>query len=458
VIEPGYISAAHHEVLNDHLKRCENREIRRLMVFMPPQHGKSTGVSKGLVSHWIGTFPDEPVILASYGQSWAEHWGREVRGVLQEYGPEIFGISVRQDSHAAGRWQIDAHKGGMTAVGIGGATTGRGAGLFVLDDVVKDQEEARSPVIQQRNIDWYQTVVKTRLAQNGVIVLIMTRWHENDLAGYLLRTEPHAWEVLSLPALAEANDPLGRQPGEALWPEKYSADYLNEIRYGAVDPETGQRKGGTTAYWFNAMYQQRPTEEEGGKFKRHWWQRYTLGELPGKPSAGFNAIDTAGYDTKTTGDYAVIHSACRLGPNIYSTNLQRGHWEFPELVQRAKNAHAENGWPVLIEDVPWSKPLQQSLRAAGLPVIPFAPGGHNKEARADAIAPTVEAARWYLPLGAGWVDDLIEECAAFPHGAHDDQVDTVSMLGFRLVVGAPLLPRQAVIAGNRVVTQGYRKI
>lgn len=456
IIDPSYIRADHIELLNDYLMKAERREIRRLMIFMPPQHGKSTTTSKGFASHWIGTFPDEPVILASYGADWAEHWGREVRSVITEYGQEIWDISVRQDSKAAGRWQVEGHKGGMTAVGIGGATTGRGAGLFLIDDPIKDQEEARSAVIQQRNIDWYQTVVKTRVAQNGCIVLMVTRWHENDLPGFLLRTEPHAWEVLSLPALAEANDPLNRQPGEALWPEKYSADYLNEIRYGAIDPETGQRKGGTTAYWFNAMYQQRPTEEEGGKFKRHWWQWYTLGQLPSQPITGFNAVDTAGYDTKTTGDYAVIHSACRIGNGIYSTNLQRGHWEFPELVQRARNAHAENGWPLLIEDVPWSKPLQQSLRAAGLPVIPFAPGGHSKEARADAVAPTIEAARWHLPIGVSWAEDLIEEAASFPNGAHDDQVDTVSMLGLKMLQMP--IPTRAVMDRAPVTTarKGYR--
>lgn len=440
VIDPSYIRADHIELLNDYLMKAERREIRRLMIFMPPQHGKSTTTSKGFAAHWIGSFPDEPVILASYGQDWAEHWGREVRSVMTEYGQEIFGLAVRQDSKAAGRWQIEDHKGGMTAVGIGGATTGRGAGLFLIDDPIKDQEEARSAVIQQRNIDWYQTVVKTRVAQNGCIVLMVTRWHENDLPGFLLRTEGHAWTVLSLPALAENNDPLRREPGEALWPAKYSADYLNEIRHGAIDPETGQRKGGTTAYWFNAMYQQRPTEEEGGKFKRHWWGRYTLGQMPGQPITGYNIIDTAGYDTKKTGDYAVIHSACRVGRDIYSTNLQRGHWEFPELSQRAENAYLENNWPLLVEDVPWAKPLIQSLRSKGLPVIAFAPGGHSKEARADAVAPNIEAGQWFLPIGASWVDEFIEEMAAFPNGAHDDQVDTVSMGGLKMLPRSPAPP------------------
>jgi predicted phage terminase large subunit-like protein len=459
VIDPTYIRADHLELLNDYLLRCERREIRRLMIFMPPQHGKSTTTSKGFASHWIGSFPDEPVLLASYGQSWAEHWGRETRDVLEEYGGAIWGLNVRQDSKAAGRWQLEGHKGGMTAVGIGGSLTGRGAGLLLMDDVVKDQEEARSPVIQQRNIDWYQSVAKTRLAQNGVQVLIMTRWHENDLAGYLLRTEGHAWTVLMLPALAEReDDALERVRGAALWPDKFDAGYLEEIRFGARDPETGQRKGGTTAYWFNAMYQQRPTEEEGGRFKRHWWQFYT--DLPAKPISGFNAIDTAGYDTKPQGDYAVIHSACRLGPNLYSTNLQRGHWEFPELAQRARNIQAENGWPLLIEDVPWAKPLIQSLRQLGCSVVPFAPGGHSKEARADAVSPFVEAARWFVPIGASWVDDFIEEHASFPNGVHDDQVDTTSMLGLRLLQSP--LPTMAQRQSNPVrrvpVASGWRGV
>lgn len=439
VTDPSYVRAAHLELLNEYLLKCERREIRRLMIFMPPQHGKSTTTSKGFAAHWMGMFPDEPVILASYGQDWAEHWGREVRGLMQEYGEEVFGLKVRQDSKAAGRWQLEGRKGGMTAVGIGGSMTGRGAGLALLDDPVKDQEEARSPIIQQRNIDWYQTVLKTRLAQNGVIVLIMTRWHENDLAGYILRTEGHAWTVLNLPAIAEDGDMMGRQVGEALWELKYSRNYLDEIRYGAIDPESGQRKGGTTSYWFNAMYQQRPTEEEGGRFKRHWWQWYTLGQLPGTPMQGVNAIDTAGYDTKTTGDYAVVHSACKVGPDVFTTNIQRGHWEFPELIQRARNAQLENGWPILVEEVPWSKPVIQALRNHGCMVIAFKIGGHSKEARADGGAvPYVEAGRWYVPVGAVWVDEFIEEHAAFPNGVHDDQVDTTSMIGLRFFGERPL--------------------
>lgn len=455
VIDPSYLRPDHIDLLNDYLMQCERREIRRLMIFMPPQHGKSTTTSKGLASHWIGTFPDEPVILASYGQSWAEHWGREVRSVLTEYGPEVFGVNVRRDSHAAGRWQIEGHKGGMTAVGVGGATTGRGAGLFLIDDPVKDQEEARSEVIQQRNIDWYQTVVKTRLASDGVIILIMTRWHENDLAGYLLRTEGHAWTVLNLPAIAEDGDMMGREPGQALWELKYPRDYLDEIRYGAVNPETGQREGGTTAYWFNAMYQQRPTEEEGGTFKRWWWQWYD--SLPGKPTRAEMWIDTAGYETKTTGDRAVIQCACKIGPNVYTLEVQKGYWEFPELVRRI--GLMQQAWEqelgcvvaIVVEEVPWSKPVLQTLREKLHAVIAFSPMGRSKESRADSSTPYVEGGNWFLKRGAIWADEFIEEHAAFPNGSHDDQVDTTSMGGIRMFTQAQ--PTSAM-QGRRAYTGG----
>jgi predicted phage terminase large subunit-like protein len=447
VVDPSYQRAAHIELLNTYLEKAANREIKRLMIFMPPQHGKSTTVSKGFASWWIGTYPDEPVILASYGQDWAEHWGRECRGLLTEYGDELWGVKVRADTHAAKRWQLEwsdperrpPPKGGMTAVGIGGATTGRGAGLFLIDDPVKDQEEARSAVIQQRNIDWYQTVVKTRLAQDGVIVVIQTRWHENDLSGWLLRTEGHAWTVLSLPALTEIDDPLDREPGAALWPEKYRKEYLEEIRHGAVDPETGERRGGTTSYWFNAMYQQRPTEEEGGTFKRWWWQWYD--QLPGKPSVAYITVDTAGYDTKTTNDRAVLQAACKIGPNIYTLEVQKGWWEFPELLQRAISMQAaweaELGCTVslIVEEVPWSKPVIQTLREKAHSVIPFSPMGHSKESRADSVTPYVEGGNWYLKRGAAWADDFVEEHAAFPNGTHDDQVDTTSMMGLRIQGG-----------------------
>ncbi len=408
----------------------------RLAVSEPPRHGKSEECSRYFPAWYLGKHPDHHIILASYGDTYAKSWGRKARNVLEAIGLEAFGVMVSKRTSAANDWEIEGHGGGMVTAGTGGAITGRGANCFVGDDLVKGAQEAASPVVQESSWEWWQSDASTRLEIDAdglepIVLLPMTRWNENDILGKILANEDdeddgETWYVLRLPAIAEDNDALGRKPGEPLWPERRPLDFLQRI------------KRRISAYWWAALYQQRPTPIEGDIFKRSWWQRYELGKFPTQPISGFNCIDTAGYDTKKTGDYAVIHSACRIVRSIYSTNLQRGHWTFVELKERAKNAQLDNGWPILVEDVPWAKPLIQSLRAEGCTVVSFAPGGHSKEARADAITPTVESGNWYLPIGASWVDDFIEEMAAFPNGAHDDQVDTASMLGIRLLLGGRL--------------------
>lgn len=427
-----------------------------LAIFEPPRHGKSEQCNRYFPAWYLGRHPDHHIISASYGDKYAASWGRKARNVLEGFGPTQFGIRVSRRTSAANDWEIEGRGGGMVTSGTGGAITGRGANVFIGDDLVKGAKDAASVIMQESAWDWWQTEASTRLESDAdgiepIVLLIMTRWNENDILGRILANEEdeddgETWYVLRLPAIAEENDALGRKPGEALWPERRPLEFLQRI------------KRRISAYWWSALYQQRPAPLEGDFFKRTWWQRYTLGEFPSQPISGFNAIDTAGYDTKRTGDYAVIHSGCRVGRAVYSTNLQRGHWTFVELKERAKNTQLDNGWPLLIEDVPWAKPLIQSLRAEGCIVIPFAPGGHSKESRADAIAPTVESGNWYLPIGASWVDDFIEEMAAFPRGAHDDQVDTASMLGIRLLLGGRMPTMGTKQFGRRrsVPQQGWR--
>lgn len=249
-----YQSAPHLQLLDDYLLRCERREIRRLMVFMPPRHSKSETISHFLPVWWLGRNPDDNIILASYGQDWADHWGRQARNTLNEFGEPIFGVGVADDSSAAGRWAVTGHRGGFKAAGVGGSITGRGANLLIIDDPVKNQEEAFSAVIHQRNIEWWASTASTRLEPGAVVILMMTRWHPNDLAGFLLG-DSNEWTVLKLPAVAEADDPLGRQVGEALWPARYDEAALAEI-------ERSQKRILDGYYW-TAMYQQRPQIPEG---------------------------------------------------------------------------------------------------------------------------------------------------------------------------------------------------
>lgn len=437
--------ADHLLVLLDHLDRLAKREIKKLMIFMPPRHAKSTTVDEMWLPYYLLEHPDHRVILASHTAEFARTWGRKARRIVEEFGPPMYGINVAPESSAANDWEIAGHRGGMLTAGIGGAITGRGANVLVIDDPVKDEQEAASQTIQQRNIDWYRTTANTRLEPGGVQILIMTRWHENDLAGMLLAEEGHEWTVLNLPALAEKNDAMGRPIGQALWRDRFDEDALANIQYGAVDPETGHRHGGIGSYFWSAMYQQSPTPEQGNVFKRDWWNYYD--QAPAMVQRCL-FVDTAGYDDKTTGDYAAISTVGRYGKDAYWLNAQRGHWEFPELTQRCIDEQdANDRCPIVIEETPWSKPLIQTLkiRAKG-PVIAFRIEGRSKLTRAQAASPFAEAGHFYLPRNAQWASEFIDEHAAFPNGAHDDWVDTTSMMALRFF--QPSIPQMGPATRN----------
>jgi hypothetical protein len=264
--------APHLKLLNGCLMEIVGKTIDRLSISMPPRHGKSELVSKYFLAWYLCTFPDRRVLLASYEADFAAQWGRKVRDLVDELGPRYFGVSVRRDSSASDRWEIDGHPGGMQTAGIGGALTGKGAHLFVIDDPVKNAEEANSEAIRARNWDWYRAAAYTRLEPDGAFVLMQTRWHEEDLAGMVLKeakANDESWTVLNLPALSLGEgDPLNRAEGLPLWPERYDRAALLRI------------KATLGSYWFSALYQGSPQPAEGGVFKRSWLRSYrTDGDL-----------------------------------------------------------------------------------------------------------------------------------------------------------------------------------
>jgi hypothetical protein len=241
-------------LLNRKLVGVALGEIPRLLVTMPPRHGKSSLCSHYFPAWYLGNYPGLNVILASYEADFAASWGRRARDVLEEHGPPVFGVRVSRDSSAANRWEIAGHGGGMMTAGVGGPLTGKEANVIILDDPVKNDQEANSPTYREHLWEWYRATLYTRLEPGGAIILIQTRWNQDDLAGRLLQEMEDGgerWDVLRFPALAEDNNPLGREPGEPLWPQRFNKKRLQEIRRTI------------SSYWWAALYQQRPAPAPG---------------------------------------------------------------------------------------------------------------------------------------------------------------------------------------------------
>lgn len=391
--------------------------IKRLMVFLPPRHGKSEFISKYFTAWVLGKFPDTRIILASYEADFAATWGRKARGLLEEHGPSLFGIRVSGKSSAANRWDIEGHEGGMVTAGVNGPITGKGADIAIIDDPVKNDQEAMSETYRTRAWEWYKSTFRTRLQRDGAIILIMTRWHQDDLAGKLLQAQKEGgekWDVVSLLALAEENDPLGREPGQPLCPELFTKQALESI------------KTSVGSYWWASLYQQRPSPAEGGIFKRHWWQYYR--QAPGKFDEIIQSWDMS-FKDKATSDFVVGQVWGRSGADKYLLDQVRGRMDFTATLQAVRSLSAK--WPQarakLVEDKANGPAVIATLKREISGLIPVEPQG-SKEARAWAVQPEVEAGNVYIPDPgiASWVHDFVEECAAFPNGAHDDQVDAMT--------------------------------
>lgn len=431
VSEGRWVPYEHLLLLNRKLVNVAAGRVKRLMVFMPPRHGKSELVSRYFPAWYLGTFPDKRIILASYEADFAATWGRKARNLLEEFGPSLFGVKVSPESSAASRWDIDGHEGGMVTAGVRGPITGKGANVAIIDDPVKNDQEAMSQTYRDAAWDWYRATFSTRIQDDGAIILVMTRWHEDDLAGRLLKAQEEGgdkWEVVNLPALAEENDMLGRRPGEPLCPELFTRETLErtKIRLGS--------------YWWNALYQQRPSPMEGGILKRSWWKFYRQAPYP------FDEIiqswDMAFKET-TSSDFVVGQVWGRKGADKYLLDQVRDRMDFPTTVQtvRALSAKWPQAYAKLVEDKANGPAVIATLKREIAGLIPVEPQG-SKEARAAAVSPQIEAGNVYLPDPsiAPWVHDFIEECSAFPNGANDDQVDAMTQALLRLENEKPIDP------------------
>lgn len=412
-MDPLYERARHSDVLIEHLQAVERGDIRRLAVFEPPRHSKSYHVSERFPAWNLGRNPTDQMILASYGAHLAERASRIVRNLMTDSRWPFRGVSVAKDSAAVDRWATN-HGGVVVAAGVGGAMTGFGADKLLIDDPVKGRAEADSETFRESTWNWYLEVARTRLMPRGSIILCQTRWHEDDLAGRILNSHGAAdWTVLNLPALAEANDTLGRKVGEPLWPAWFGVDELAEIQRDLTTEQGGRA-------WL-ALYQQRPTAVEGGMFKRAWFD--TCYETAPECSIKVLSVDAA-FKTGLDNDFSALVTLGKTATGYSVLDVTLGRWEYPDLKRKILEvADRERTNAILIEDTAAGQSiLQEMYRSTGRAVIPVKVTA-SKEARATAVAPMCEAKRVLLPNSSTWGGTFLDQMSSFPTGVHDDIVD-----------------------------------
>jgi predicted phage terminase large subunit-like protein len=443
---PQYAAEPVHALIARTLDRVVEREIKRLMIIAPPQHGKSELASVRLPPFWLGKHPDEPVIVASYGANLAYDKSRQARQIVEsdDYRLLFPEVATHPASRAIDHWTLEGRRGGLLAVGVGGPITGHGAGLGLIDDPFENWAQAQSRTIRERVWEWWRTTFRTRIWEGGAIVLIMTRWHEDDLAGRLLATQGEKWTVLRLPALAETQeqrddnnkrvglpagqpDPLGREPDEPLAPGRYSAGELKSIQIDVG--ELG----------WNAEYQGAPRAPEGNRIKR--WMLRIVEAAPAKAER-VRYWDKAG--TEDSGKYSAGVLLSRDADKRYCVeDVVRGQWEALQretVIKQTAQLDAlkyGNTVKVRVEQEPGSggkESAQNTVRLlAGYPVDVDKVTG-EKTVRWEPFIAQIQAGNVALLRGA-WNADFIEELTLVPNGKYVDQMDAGSGAFNKLTLG-----------------------
>ena len=426
---PDFIDGAHHSEMAEAFERVANGEAKRLIINMPPRHTKSEFASYLLPAWFLGKFPKKKVIQTSHTAELAVGFGRKVRNLVDSdvYKSIFPGVGLQSDSKAAGRWATN-RGGDYFAIGVGGAVTGKGADILIIDDPHSEQEAAlaeNNPDVYDKTYEWYTSGPRQRLQPGGAIIIVMTRWSKKDLTGQVLKSamqrSGEEWEVINFPAILDDEQPL--------WPAFWKLEELlalkNELPNGK---------------WM-AQYMQSPTSDVSAIVKREWWNEW---EHEDPPMCEFviQSWDTAFLKTQRS-DYCacttwgVFYRDNDKGirvPHIILLNSFKQRMEFPELKQTAFDHYKE--WEpdaLIVEAKASGAPLVFELRAMGIPVQEYVPSkGNDKIARLNAVADIFASGRVWVPQTA-WAEELVEEVASFPSGEHDDLVDsmTQALLRFR---------------------------
>jgi predicted phage terminase large subunit-like protein len=416
---PGFISGKHHKIMADAFERVASGELKRLIINMPPRHTKSEFASYLLPAWFLGKNPEKKIIQTAHTAELAVGFGRKVRNLVSsEAFSKVFDTKLSSDSKAAGRW--NTHAGGdYFAIGVGGAVTGKGADVLIIDDPHSEQEARQNnPAVFDSVYEWYTSGPRQRLQPGGGIIIVMTRWAKKDLTGQILKGSAkdgvNDWEIIEFPAILPSGTPL--------WPGFWSKEELEALR--AELP---------VSKW-EAQYQQNPTSEEGAIIKRDMW-RIWESEDPPMCEYIIQSWDTA-FEKNTRADY----SACTtwgvfshpdqhgtLKTNIILLDAFKRRMEFPELKQKAFEMWKEwNPDTLIVEKKAAGAPLIYELRMMGIPLSEYTPSkGNDKIARVNAISDLFASGVVWCPE-TRWADEVMEEMAAFPNGDNDDLVDSAS--------------------------------
>ena len=419
---PDFIEGSHHKRIADKFNKLASGEIKRLIINMPPRHTKSEFGSYLLPAWMVGKNPKLKIIQSTNTTELSVRFGRKAKALIDspEY-QKVFKTKLREDSQAAGKWET-AQGGEYYAAGVGSAITGRGADLLIIDDPHSEQDAMNAQALE-RTYEWYTSGPRQRLQPGGSIIVIMTRWNEKDLTGRLLNAQKEVkadqWHVVEFPAIMPSGQPV--------WPEYWKLEDLESV------------KASIPLSKWNAQYMQNPTSEEGALIKREWWRPWEDEELPPLEHV-IQSYDTA-FMKKQTADYSAITTWGVFRPseddppNLILVDAVKARYEFPELRRVALEQYGYwNPETVIIESKASGLPLTYELRKMGIPVINFTPSkGNDKHTRVNAVSPMFESGLIWAPKEMEFAQEVIEECAAFPYGDHDDLVDsmTQALMRFR---------------------------
>ena len=418
---PEFIEGRHHKEIADKFNKLADGKIKRLIINMPPRHTKSEFASFLLPAWMVGRKPNLKIIQSTHTTELAIRFGRKAKTLMDsaEY-KKVFDTRLREDSQAAGKWETE-QGGEYYAAGVGSAITGRGADLLIIDDPHSEQD-ALNMTAMERAYEWYTSGPRQRLQPGGAIVVVMTRWNMKDLTGMLLKSQKELksdqWEIIEFPAILPSNKPV--------WPQYWKLDELESV------------KASLSVGKWNAQWMQNPTAEEGSLIKREWWKVWDKGYIPPLQHI-IQSYDTA-FLKKETSDYSAITTWGVFYPdqdspaNLILLDAMKERLEFPELKKEALEQYRYwNPETVIVESKASGMPLTFELRKMGIPVINYTPSkGQDKHARVNAVAPLFESGVIWAP-DEKFAEEVIEECASFPYGDHDDLVDstTQAIMRFR---------------------------